>query len=182
MDALVRRNVLIKLIVGLVIIACIAPLFIKGPSGEPLMTLDDWKINVPVQLKGLVGNLTSGAKMSSPVQEQQSKLVYKWQDDEEQWHFSNAPPNFEIAEEIEISDVNLIEAYVPPAPRSDAGQSTDSESTGVPSGIPEPEQVQKMRATIEQFQLTIDQKKKPLTSCRPSKTSEHYWCALFLKA
>ena len=64
MDALVRRNVLIKLMVGLVIIACIAPLFIKGSSGEPLMTLDDWKINVPVQLKGLVGNLTSGAKMS----------------------------------------------------------------------------------------------------------------------
>ena len=52
--------------VGLVIIACIAPLFIKGSSGEPLMTLDDWKINVPVQLKGLVGNLTSGAKMSPP--------------------------------------------------------------------------------------------------------------------
>jgi hypothetical protein len=148
--------------VGLVIIACIAPLFIKGSSGEPLMTLDDWKINVPVQLKGLVGNLTSGAKMSPPAQEQQPKLVYKWQDDEEQWHFSNAPPNFEIAEEIEISDVNLMEAYVPPAPRSGAGQSADSESMGVPSGIPEPEQVQKMRATIEQFQQTIDQKKETL--------------------
>ena len=50
--------------VGLVIIACIAPLFIKGSSGEPLMTLDDWKINSPVQLKGLVGHLISGAKMS----------------------------------------------------------------------------------------------------------------------
>ena len=50
--------------VGLVIIACIAPLFIKGSSGEPLMTLDDWKINVPVQLKGLVGDLISGAKMA----------------------------------------------------------------------------------------------------------------------
>lgn len=126
------------------------------------MTLDDWKIHVPVQLQGLVDNLTSGAKMSPPVQEQQPKLVYKWQDDEEQWHFSNAPPNLEIAEEVEISDVNLIEAYVPPVPRSDAGQSADSESTGVPSGIPEPEQVQKMRATIEQFQQTIDQKKEAL--------------------
>ena len=126
------------------------------------MTLDDWKIHVPVQLQGLVDNLTSGAKMFPPVQEQQPKLVYKWQDDEEQWHFSNAPPNLEIAEEVEISDVNLIEAYVPPVPRSDAGQSADSESTGVPSGIPEPEQVQKMRETIEQFQQTIDQKKEAL--------------------
>ena len=148
--------------VGLVIIACIAPLFIKGSNGEPLMTLDDWKIDVPVQLKGLVGNLTSGVKMPPPVQEQPTTLVYKWQDDEEQWHFSNAPPNLEIAEEIEISNVNLIEAYVPPVPRSDAGQSADSESTGVPSGIPEPGQVQEMRATIEQFQQTIDQKKEAL--------------------
>ena len=148
--------------VGFVIIACIAPLLIKGSSGEPLMTLDDWKINVPVQLKGLVGNLTCGAKKSLSVQEQQPMLVYKWQDDEEQWHFSNAPPNFEIAEEIEISDVNLMEAYVPPAPRSDAGQSADSASMSVPSGIPEPERVQKMMVTIEQFQQTIDQKKEAL--------------------
>jgi hypothetical protein len=29
------------------------------------------------------------------------------QGDEEQWYFLNAPPNFEIAEEIEISDVRL---------------------------------------------------------------------------
>jgi|TARA_B110000240_G_scaffold144217_1_gene159567 hypothetical protein len=58
--------------------------------------------------------------------------------------------------------VNLVEAYVPPAPRSDAGQSADSGSMSVPSGIPEPEQVQKMRATIEQFQQTIDQKKEAL--------------------
>jgi hypothetical protein len=155
---------LIKLMVGVVIIACIAPLFIKGSNGEPLMTLDDWKIDVPVQLKGLVGNLTSGVKMSPPVQEQPTTLVYKWQDDEEQWHFSNAPPNLEIAEEVEISDVNLIEAYVPPVPRSDAGESADSESMGVPSGMPEPEQFQKMKATIEQFQQTIDQKKEALDS------------------
>jgi hypothetical protein len=68
--------------------------------------------------------------------------------------------DFEIAEEIEILDVNLMEAYVPPAPRSDAGQSADSESMSVPSGIPEP--VQKMMVTIEQFQQTIDQKKEAL--------------------
>ena len=109
-----------------------------------------------------MGNLNDGVKESLSLQEPQPMQVYKWQDDEEQWHFSNAPPNFEIAEEIEISNVNLIEAYVPPVPRSDAGQSADSKSTGVPSGIPEPGQVQEMRATIEQFQQTIDQKKEAL--------------------
>ena len=103
------------------------------------------------------------------MQEQLPKLVYKWQDEEEQWHFSNAPPNFEIAEEIEISDVNLMKVYVPPAPRLDAGQSADSGSMSVPSGIPEPEQVQKMRATIEQFRQTIDQKRSPGLPLDPVK-------------
>ena len=38
---------MIKLLIGLLIIACIAPLFIKGPDGEPIMTVDDWAINLP---------------------------------------------------------------------------------------------------------------------------------------
>ena len=48
--------------IGLLSIACIAPLLIKGPSGEPLMTLEDWKIALPIQLKELVGNLNDGVK------------------------------------------------------------------------------------------------------------------------
>lgn len=148
--------------VGLLIIACIVPLFIKGPGGEPLMTLDDWKIDVPHQVKDLVGRLTSGAKESLPVEEQQPMQVFKWQDDEGQWHFSNAPPNLEIAEEIKISDVNLVEAYVPPAPPSDTGQAADSEPMSVTPGIPQPQQVQEMMETIEQFQETINQRKEAL--------------------
>lgn len=150
--------------VGLLIIACIAPLFVKGPNGEPLMTLEDWKIDLPVQIKDLVGNLTGGAKKLSPVEGQHPTQVFKWQDDEGQWHFSNAPPNLEIAEEIEISNVNLMEAYKPPAPPSDAGLSADSESMDVSSGIPKPVQVQEMMETIEQFQQTIDQRKEALDS------------------
>jgi hypothetical protein len=84
--------------IGLLSIACIAPLLIKGPSGEPLMALEDWKIAVPIQLKGLVGNLNNGVKESLSVQEPQPMQVYKWQNDEDQWNFSSVPPNFEIAE------------------------------------------------------------------------------------
>jgi hypothetical protein len=149
--------------VGLLIIACIAPLFIKGPGGEPVMTLNDWKIDVPHQVKDLVGSLTRGAKKSPPVEEQQPMQVYKWQDDEGLWHFSNAPPNLEIAEEIEISDVNLMEAYLPPpAPPTDAGELNDSGPMSVSPGIPEPGQVQEMRETIEQFQETINERKEAL--------------------
>ena len=150
--------------VGFLIIACIAPLFIKGPSGEPLMTLDDWKIDVPVQIKDLVGKLTNGAKKSLPVEEQQPMQVFKWQDDEGQWHFSNAPPDLGIAEEIQISDVNLMEAYLPPAPPSDADESSASGPMSVSPGIPQPEQVQEMMETIEQFQETVNERKEVLDS------------------
>lgn len=148
--------------VGLLIIACIVPLFIKGPGGEPLMTLDDWKIDVPHQVKDLVSRLTSGAKKSLPLEEQPPLQVYRWRDDEGQWHFSDAPPNLEIAEEMEISDVNLMEAYVPPVPPTDATQSTDSGPMRVTPGIPQPGQVQEMMETIEQFQETINQRKETL--------------------
>ena len=49
------------------------------------MTFEDWKIALPIQLKGLVGNLNDGAKESLSVQEPQPMQVYKWQDDEGQW-------------------------------------------------------------------------------------------------
>ena len=73
--------------IDLLSIACIAPLLIKGLSGEPLMTLENWKIALPIQLKRLVGNLNDGVKESLSVQELQPMQVYKWQDDEFRWNF-----------------------------------------------------------------------------------------------
>ena len=51
------------------------------------MTLEDWKIALPIQLKGLMGNLNDGVKESLSVQEPQPMQVYKWQEDEGQWNF-----------------------------------------------------------------------------------------------
>ena len=95
-------------------------------------------------------------KESLSVQEPQPMQVYKWQDDEGQWNFSSAPPNLEIAEEVEISAVNLMEANVPPARQSDLGPSAVSKSVSVSPGILKPEPVREMMETIEQFQQTID--------------------------
>ena len=90
--------------------------------------------------------------------------VYKWQDDESQWNFSSAPPNFEVAEEVEISAVNLMEAHVPPARQSDLGPSAFSESVSVSPSILKPEPVREMMETIEQFQQTIGQRQEALGS------------------
>jgi len=57
-----------------------------------------------------------------------------------------------------------MEAYLPPAPLSDAEEPTTSETMSVSPGIPHPEQVQEMMETIEQFQQTIDRRKEALDS------------------
>ena len=93
---------------------------------------------------------------SLSVQEPQSMQVDKWQDNEGQWNFSSAPPNFEIAEEVEISAVNLMKAHVPPARQSDHRPSAVSKSVSVSPGILKPEPVREMMEKIEQFQQTID--------------------------
>ena len=153
---------MIKLIVGLLIIACIAPLFIRGSDGEPLMTLDDWKIEFPVQLKELIGSLRDGVKKTEPDGEVQRLAVFKWQDDEGQWHFSNAPPNPDLAIEVEIGAVNLVEAYMSPAVTSKNNESPVGQGTGMSSGTPSPAQVQEMMDTVDQYKQSINQRKEAL--------------------
>ena len=57
-----------------------------------------------------------------------------------------------------------MEAYIPPTPPSDADESSASGPMSVSPGIPQPEQVQEMMETIEQFQETVNERKEVLDS------------------
>ena len=147
---------MIKLLIGLLIIACILPLFIKGPVGKPIMTLDDWKPEVPESLSGLADDARQEVK--------EPATVYKWQDEKGQWHFSNQPPDIpEGAEEMELTgDINIMDAYVPPEPEP----TTTTAAANVP-GITgpmtvAPEQVKEMMETVTNLQQTVDDRKKEL--------------------
>ena len=148
---------MIKLMIGLLIIACIAPLFIKGPSGEPLMTLEDWKIVLPVSVAELMTRFRPASEAQPPAMKQIPARVYKWQDDQGQWHFSSAPPNPDLAEEVEIGEINLMDAYVPPAEVEAETTAISQLSTG--SVTATPNQVKEMMDTVTNLQETIDQRK-----------------------
>lgn len=65
-----------KLLTGLPIIACIAPLFIKGPDVEPIMVLDDWKFERPASPDGVMPaagrtGATSAPQTTTPEQVQE---------------------------------------------------------------------------------------------------------------
>ncbi|MBT4159855.1 MAG: DUF4124 domain-containing protein [Gammaproteobacteria bacterium] len=147
---------MVKILIGLLIIACIAPLFIKGPDGEPIMTLDDWKIDLPESLDELLQGAIPEVQEQAP---SAPATVYRWQDESGQWHFSNTPPEAGIAEEMQLNgDINIMEAYV--APEETAATETAS-ATGLPSGpmTATPDQVREMMETVTNLQETIDQRK-----------------------
>ncbi|MFT7222379.1 MAG: hypothetical protein ACI8Z1_004005 [Candidatus Azotimanducaceae bacterium] len=156
---------MIKLIVGLAIIACIAPLFIKDPNGEPLMTLDDWSIDFSSLTSSLVTSLESGADVvgaaSSAPHNTESSQVYKWRDEEGVWQFSDTPVeglNGAVIEKVEISTVNVMDAFVPLAKTASGESKAEPAGIGGPT-IVSPAKIQKMMDTVNNLQHTIDDRK-----------------------
>ena len=97
--------------------AVIGPFFIVGPSGQPLMTLDD--------------------VMSTPQVLQAEVEVHRWQDENGVWQFSGEPPEHADAERMTLDP----EANVTPMGREwnvqrlvDGG-STPTVSVGAPTGV-----------------------------------------------
>ncbi len=156
---------MIKLLIAALIIACIAPLFIKGPDGEPIMTIDDWAIDLPEPVDEFFADIFSGRAPSTPAlpgtPEAEPLKVYKWQDEDGHWHFSNTPPNMDVAQEVEIADVNLMEAYEAPEPVPEPSQSAAAPAM-LPGGMPGPQQMQEMMDTVNSYQETMDQRNKAL--------------------
>jgi hypothetical protein len=87
----------IKLLLLLVIMALAAPFVLKGPDGQPLMTLDD--IGKPDSLSGLADSI--GQQVSNPFADEahkatsskeQKSQVYSWRDEQGNVHYSNIAP------------------------------------------------------------------------------------------
>lgn len=119
-------------------------MLVKMPKGQPLMTVHDWLpdkkfiSSSSVQLKSVATKLSdvaSGAirqvnqtfnnevndTFLSPVEmSNDSGTIYKWQDKQGQWHFSNEKPEIESRVSIEaMPEVrNLIPAPVVRPPSS----------------------------------------------------------------
>ena len=139
-----------KLIIGVLIIACIAPLFIKGPDGKPIMTIDDWIPEVPESAEKLAGNIADEVVPTEPTR------VYKWQDEDGQWHFSNTPPNALASEEMELDgDINIMDPFEVPEEEEEVA-SGGMEMPSNPFMTASPDQVEEMMETVNGLQGTLD--------------------------
>ena len=141
---------MIKLMIGIVILACGGLFFIKGPDGEPLMTFDEL-FSSPEQ---------SSAELNRNIE---PTKVYKWQDENGVWQFSNTPVN-ESGAEVVILDgkINTMDAYV--APKQDKKASAANPFSALPPGLTtvSPDKIGEMMDTVNNMQETVDDRKAEL--------------------
>ncbi|WP_086479801.1 DUF4124 domain-containing protein [Oceanospirillum sanctuarii] len=109
-------KLIIKLLLILVIGAVAAPLFIKGPDGQPLMQVSDL---IPaevlpetlVKTLGISPSSTTSQTSSPPSSSTQSgSAIYRWQDDNGQWHYSDKAPAHTQSESVTLQPVNTVPA------------------------------------------------------------------------
>jgi len=147
---------MIKIIIALVILACAGLFFIKGPDGEPLITIEELKSDFSLPD---IPNVTTA---SEEPDEDSSKAVevYKWQDEEGNWHFSNQPEDAEGAETIELDGlINTIPAYQAPEEKKAKVAATSQPNI---SAVPSLSQGLETLNQAKQLQSTIDQRKADL--------------------
>jgi len=82
----------LKLIITALLITLIAPFFLNGPDGKPLMTWDAFKPGLEIPTA-----LAPGAKGAGDI-------IYKWKDEFGIWQFGENPPENFKADAIVLND------------------------------------------------------------------------------
>ncbi len=91
-------KIFLKLLMALVVLAVIAPFYLKNQQGAPLMSLNDIKMPnlstpaIPDSVKSAVSEISSKVSSSDipgNASEKAQIKVHKWRDRDGVWHFSN---------------------------------------------------------------------------------------------
>lgn len=157
----------VKLLMGIVVLAVIAPFYLKDKKGASLLSLNNIKMpelgmpEIPQNMQSTVSGLTSQVSMSteatSTSQAAPKIKVHKWKDENGQWHFSSA----DNAQKGVKSEVILLDATKapPPAPKpvSQEAASTDDVTNITPNillplthGKQAMDQARQVKALLEQ--------------------------------
>ena len=140
-------SLFIKILLVLLVIALAAPFVLKGPDGEPLMTLDE--IQEP---DGVQHFVESFSQIGNPFQEERKDKpassasphktrtqAYSWRDEQGRVHYSNIKPTgVAKVEAIKVNpDLNVIKADKPPGEgevSSEAALPVEEEPMKAPKG------------------------------------------------
>lgn len=140
-------RVLLKFMMLLLVAAFVGLFFVKGPGGEPVLSVDDFTPELP------------DVESEAPGQPEK---VYRWQDENGVWQFSNQPQDAVIAdalgETVEYDgNINTIPAIQAP-PASASSSKSPTSQLSIPTTV-SGEQAQQMMDTVNNLQQTVDERK-----------------------
>jgi hypothetical protein len=147
-----EKNVLIKAMIFILLAAFAGLFFVAGPNGEPILTLDDLKPDSP-GLESSTGTPTGTTK------------VYKWQDENGIWQFSNQAADEGQGEVLEL-DGNINTMPATDTSVLNAGRTASSSPSsviGIPAGL--------MTVPADKVQEMMDTVNSPWTIERQIWTS-----------
>lgn len=130
--------------------------FLNGPNGEPMLSLDDLKPTLP-----------KVESSSVPTK------VYKWQDENGVWQFSNQPVDEGQGEVIEldgkINTMPAVDTSILNAGRK--ASSSPSPGMSIPPGLTtvSGDKVQEMMDTVNNLQESVDNRKAEIDQMTSGK-------------
>ena len=133
-----------KILIGLLILGVVGLFFIKGPNGEPILSLSDMLPEAPE------------AGPSGPTK------VYKWRDENGVWQFSNEPVDREGVEVIEVDgNVNIMQAV---ETRPTSSSSDGTAGSLLPGSM---DQLTEANENVKALQEAMDKQQKALDEVAP---------------
>ena len=139
---------MIKIMIFLLVAAMVGLFFVNGPDGSALLTLEDFKPDVP--------------EIES---ENATTEVYRWQDENGVWQFSNQPRDADQGETIELDgNINTMPATdtsILTKSSSSRSATQSAKMPKIPAGLTSisGEQAEQMMNTVNNLQQTVDDRK-----------------------
>ena len=167
----------IKLMALLLIMAIAGPFFIKGPDGRPLMPWPQWRwstlASVLASVKHLIQPQPGPASVSNSEDKDKKSTftkIFKWQDAEGTWHYSDMNTNMShTSQELYLNpNANVVHLQLPKKTEAEQNKSKVNNqktlnSSVIPSTIPLSqvpqlvEQAQQVQGLLEERQKQYDQ-------------------------
>jgi len=142
----------------LLLVALASLFFLHGPSGKPFLTWGDFKPDE--KLTGQISELLEDTQSES---QNQPTEVYKWQDKDGVWQFSNRAEDAVGAETIELN--GAINTMAPLAASAEKSPVTTKQTPALPIPSLTTAPIDQALDTInqaKQLQQTIDKRKSDL--------------------
>lgn len=154
-------KIMIKLLILGLVGVVVAPMLIKGPDGRPLMSWEDF-FSSPSADKPA----TSSVNPTAPSSPSGLTTVYKWQDSDGQWHFSDKPQDHVQNETLKYNpNANIIQSLA----KKEENPEVEVEAIKEPQVPEEPSlttvpltEVPELMDQAKQYQQMMDQRNQML--------------------